>query len=150
MQGANSPQTIASRDAGFLKIYNPENLSPPLGQYSHITRVKPSELLFMAGMLAVNEKGESVGIGDFDAQADQIFSNIETGLRSAGAGFGNIVQLTTYLVSEDLIPKLMAYRKRRFPTYFPDGVFPPNTLLIVNRLVHPEFLLEVQAIAALP
>jgi enamine deaminase RidA (YjgF/YER057c/UK114 family) len=111
--------------------------------------VKPSELLFLAGMLAVDVRGESVGVGDFDAQADQIFSNIETGLRSAGAGFGNIVQFTTYLVSVDLIPKLMAYRKRQFPKYFPNGVYPPNTLLIVNRLVHAEFLLEVQAIAAL-
>ena len=148
MQSANSPLETTTGPAGFLNIYSPENLSPPLGQYNHITRVKPSELLFLAGMLAVDARGESVGIGDFDAQADQIFSNIETGLRSAGAGFGNIVQFTTYLVSVDLIPKLMAYRKRQFPKYFPNGVYPPNTLLIVNRLVHAEFLLEVQAIAA--
>ena len=148
MQSANT--SIDSGRHDFMKIYSPENLSPPLGQYSHITRVKPSELLFLAGMLPVNGRGESIGIDDFDAQADQIFSNIETGLRSAGAGFGNIVQFTTYLVSENLIPKLMAYRKKHFPRYFPNGVYPPNTLLIINRLVHAEFQLEVQVIAALP
>jgi len=135
---------------GFLNIYNPDNVSPPLGQYTHIARVKPSELLFIAGALPVNDKGESVGIGDFDAQAEQIFSNLEVALASAGAGFGNIVQFTTYLISEDLIPSLMDFRKRRFPDFFPDGKYPPNTLLIVNRLVHEEFLLEVQPVAALP
>jgi len=49
-----------------------------------------------------------------------------------------------------LIPELMDFRKRRFPELFPDGKYPPNTLLIVNRLVHPEFLVEIQPVAALP
>lgn len=139
----------AGNDA-FINIYNPEGVSPPLGQYTHIARVRPSELLFMAGALPVNARGESVGENDFDAQAEQIFANIRDGLASAGADFGNVVQFTTYLVSEELIPRLMEFRKRRFPEYFPDGRYPPNTLLIVKRLVHPEFLLEVQPIAALP
>jgi len=139
----------ANGSAGKLTIYNPETLGPPLGQYRHVTRVKASELLFIAGMLPADINGQSVGIGDFEAQADQIFRNLEAALQSAGAGFGNIVQFTTYLVSPDYIPALMAYRKKNFPRFFPDGVYPPNTLLMVNRLVHEEFLLEVQAIAAL-
>ncbi len=136
--------------SGFLNIYNPEGVSPPLGQYTHIARVKPSELLFIAGTLPVNARGESVGEGDLSAQMEQIFANMGDALASAGADLGNVVQFTTYLVSEDLIPELMEFRKRRFPDFFPDGKYPPNTLLIVNRLVHPEFLVEVQPIAALP
>jgi enamine deaminase RidA (YjgF/YER057c/UK114 family) len=47
------------------------------------------------------------------------------------------------------IPKFMAYRLREFPKLFPSGVYPPNTLLMVDRLVQEPFLVEVQAIAAL-
>jgi enamine deaminase RidA (YjgF/YER057c/UK114 family) len=59
------------------------------------------------------------------------------------------VQFTTYLVDAQDIAKLMAYRGREFPGRFADGAFPPNTLLIVDRLVQEPFLIEVQAIAAL-
>jgi enamine deaminase RidA (YjgF/YER057c/UK114 family) len=133
-----------------INIYNPGTIGRPLGQYSHVTRVKASELLFIAGMLPVNESGASVGENDFNAQAEQIFRNIGAALKSAGADFSNIVQFTTYLVSPDYIPALMEFRMRRFPDFFPNGAYPPNTLLIIDRLVHPEFLVEVQTIAALP
>lgn len=129
-------------------IYNPERLSPPLGQYSHITRVQASEFLFIAGMLPVDKAGQSVGKGDFDAQARQIFENLGTALESAQASFGNIVQFTTYLVHSHYIPAFMEFRLREFPKLFPNGSYPPNTLLIIDRLVKEEFMLEVQAIAA--
>jgi len=60
----------------------------------------------------------------------------------------NVVQFTTYLIDDDDIAKFMAWRKRQFPTLFPSGNYPPNTLLIVSRLVNPAFRLEVQTIAA--
>ena len=59
-----------------INIYNPAKLGPPMGQYHHVTRVKASEFLFIAGMLAGNSKGEIVGEVDFDAQAMQVFANI--------------------------------------------------------------------------
>ena len=130
-------------------IYNPERLGPPLGQYSHVTRVQASEFLFIAGMLPVNKAGESVGKGDFDAQARQIFENIGSALDSAQASFEHIVQFTTYLVHSHYIPNFMQFRLREFPKLFPNGNYPPNTLLIIDRLVQEEFMLEVQAIAAL-
>lgn len=135
---------------GAIKIYNPTTLGTPLGQYSHMTRVRASEFLFLAGMCAVDKQDKSVGVGDFEAQMEQIMKNIDGALQSAGANLGNVVLLTTYLTSPDYIPMLMKYRKRRFPELFPSGNYPPNTLLMVERLVHPEFMLEIQAIAALP
>ncbi|MGQ0652356.1 MAG: RidA family protein [Betaproteobacteria bacterium] len=124
-----------------IKIANVDALGKPLGQYSHLTRVKASEFLFIAGMLAPGET--------FDAQCSGVFSQIETALKSAGAGWGNVVQFTTYLVHSQDIPKFMQYRLREFPKFFPGGVYPPNTLLIVERLVQEQFLVEVQAVAAL-
>jgi enamine deaminase RidA (YjgF/YER057c/UK114 family) len=132
-----------------IKIINPDSLGKPLGQYSHMTRVKASEFLFIAGQVGIDRDGKLVGGGDFDAQCVQTFANIEAALKSAGAGFGNIVEFTTYLVHSQDIPKFMAYRLREFPKIFPNGAYPPNTLLMVDRLVQEPFLIEVQAVAAL-
>jgi enamine deaminase RidA (YjgF/YER057c/UK114 family) len=132
-----------------IKIYNPDTLGTPLGQYSQITRVKASEFLFIAGSLAADREGNSVGIGDFDAQCVQVFANIEKALAAEGAGWGNIVQFTTYLVHSQDIANFMTYRLREFPNFFPNGAYPPNTLLMVDRLVQEEFLVEVQTIAAI-
>jgi enamine deaminase RidA (YjgF/YER057c/UK114 family) len=132
-----------------IKIFSPDVLGKPLGQYSQITRVKASEFVYIAGQLAANREGAIIGADDFDAQCTQVFANIETALKSVGAGWGNVVEFTTYLVHSQDIPKLMTYRKREFPKFFPDGAYPPNTLLMVDRLVQEPFLVEVKTIAAL-
>ena len=125
-----------------IKVSNVEALGKPLGQYSHMTRVKnASETLYIAGMLAPGE--------DFDAQCTGVFRSIETALKSAGAGWRSVAQFTTYLVHSQDIPKFMAWRLREFPRMFPDGKYPPNTLLIIDRLVGEQYLIEVQTIAAL-
>jgi enamine deaminase RidA (YjgF/YER057c/UK114 family) len=124
-----------------IKISNVEALGKPLGQYSHMTRVKAAEYLFIAGMLAPGD--------GFDAQCSGVFAQIETALKSAGGGWGNVVQFTTYLVHSQDIPKFMQWRLREFPRMFPDGKYPPNTLLIIDRLVQEQFLVEVQTVAAL-
>lgn len=132
-----------------LKILNPDVLGKPLGQYSQMTRVKASEFLFIAGQLATDKAGAIIGAEDFDAQCVQVFANIEAALKSAGAGWGNVVQFTTYLVHTQDISKFMKYRLREFPRMFPNGAYPPNTLLMIDRLVGEPFLIEVQTIAAL-
>jgi enamine deaminase RidA (YjgF/YER057c/UK114 family) len=124
-----------------IKIYNVDALGKPLGQYSHVARVKANEHLFIAGMLA---PGDS-----FDAQCSGAFAQIEAALKSAAAGWSNVVQFTTYLVNAQDIPKFMQWRVREFPRMFPDGRYPPNTLLIIDRLVQEQFLIEVQTVAAL-
>ena len=132
-----------------INIYNPEALGAPLGQYTHVTRVKASEYLFLAGMLSADKDGNVVGVGDFQAQCTQVFSNIETALKSADAGFANVVSFTTYMVHSQDIPEFMDFRLREFPKMFPSGIYPPNTLLMVDRLVQEDFLFEVQTVAAI-
>jgi enamine deaminase RidA (YjgF/YER057c/UK114 family) len=132
-----------------IAIFNPPSLGQPLGQYSQIARVRTSELVFIAGQVATDAAGNIVGADDFDAQCVQIFANIKAALDSVGAAWGNLVQFSTYLVHAQDIAKFMAYRGREFPGMFPNRAYPPNTLLIVDRLVQEPFLLEVQAIAAL-
>ena len=130
-----------------IKILNPDSLGKPLGQYSQVTRVKASEFLFIAGQVGADRDGK-IG-ADFDAQCAQTFANIGAALTSQGAGFANIVEFTTYLVHSQDIPRFMAYRTREFPKLFAGGAYPPNTLLMIDRLVKEELLIEVSAIAAL-
>jgi len=132
-----------------ITIYNPETLGAPLGQYSHVTRViGATETLYIAGMLAGAPGGEIVGVGDFDAQTTRVFKNVEAALKSGGMTWSNVVQFTTYMVHSQDIPKFMKWRERNFPGMFANGKYPPNTLLMVDRLVNEAFLIEVQTIAA--
>ena len=130
-----------------IKILNPDALGKPLGQYSQITRVKASEFLFIAGQVGASKDGHTPA--DFDGQCAQSFANIGAALISQGAGWGNLVEFTTYMVHSQDIPKFMAWRTREFPKLFPNGKYPPNTLLMIDRLVKEEFLIEVSAVAAL-
>jgi enamine deaminase RidA (YjgF/YER057c/UK114 family) len=130
-----------------IQYLNPDSLGKPLGQYSQITRVKASEFLFIAGQVGAARDGTTAS--GFDAQCAQTFANIGTALQSQGAGFANIVEFTTYLVHSQDIPTFMQYRTREFPRLFQGGAYPPNTLLMIDRLVREEFLIEVSAVAAL-
>jgi enamine deaminase RidA (YjgF/YER057c/UK114 family) len=132
-----------------IKLQNPDALGKPLGQYSHMARVKAAEYLFIAGQVAVDKAGNVIGADDFDAQCVQTFANIEAALKSQGAGWANVVEFTTYLVHSQDIPKFMKFRLREFPRFFPTGAFPPNTLLMIDRLVGEAFLIEVKVVAAL-
>jgi enamine deaminase RidA (YjgF/YER057c/UK114 family) len=130
-----------------IQILNPETLGKPLGQYSQITRVKASEFLFIAGQVGTDKDGKAPA--EFDAQCAQVFANLGSALASQGASFANVVEFTTYLVHSQDIAKFMAFRTREFPRLFKGGAYPPNTLLMIDRLVREEFLIEVSAVAAL-
>ncbi len=132
-----------------IKFENPDALGKPLGQYSHMARVKASEYLYIAGQVAVDKAGNVVGADDFDAQCVQAFANVAAALASQGASWANVVEFTTYLVHSQDIPKFIKFRLREFPRMFPGGAYPPNTLLMIDRLVGEAFLIEVKVIAAL-
>ena len=124
-----------------IKIYNVEALGKPVGPYSHVARVKSAETLYIAGMLAAGDT--------FEKQCAAVYAQIEQALKSAGAGWRNVVQFTTYLVHSQDIAVFYRWREQNYPKIFPDGKYPPNTLLIIDRLVQEQFLIEVQTVAAL-
>ena len=130
-----------------VKYSNPSGLAKPLGAYSHIARARASEMVFIAGQLAVNDAGEIVGKGDFAAQMRQVFENLKRALESEGLNFASVTRFTTYLVHSQDIEAFMAVRKELFARIYPDGHYPPNTLLMVDRLVGEQFLIEIEAIA---
>src|SRR5262245_29621169 len=111
--------------AADIRIYNEPALGNPLGAYSHITRVRAQEYLFIAGMLSTDQAGNVIGRNDVQAQAAQVFENVRLALESAGASWRNVVQFTTYLVDPQLIEGFMAYRRRAFPGMFAGAPYPP-------------------------
>lgn len=138
----------AGSSGGFkAHIYTPPEMGKPLGLYHQITRASPRELVFIAGQLSSDRDGNVVGKSDFQQQFVQVLENIKTALHSQQLEFSNILQFRTYLVDARLIEPFMALRQRYFPQLFPSGAFPPNTLLIVNRLVREEFLIEIEVVA---
>ena len=131
-----------------IKIFNPTGLAKPPGTYTHIARAKTQEVVFIAGQVPSDQSGSTVGKGNFDAQCTQVYANIHAALKSVGGDWGNVVQFTSFLVREQDAAAFRAWRGREFPKMFPNGA-PPNTLLIITRLADPDYLLEVQTIAAL-
>jgi enamine deaminase RidA (YjgF/YER057c/UK114 family) len=129
---------------------NPPSAPPPQGMYSHVARMQPGEIAFIAGQVAIDAKGTPLGVGDFAAQVAPVFDNLGKILKDLGTDFEAVVQFTTFMTSADYIPIWMTARSAIFPKLFPGGKYPPNTLLVIDRLVKPEFLLEVEAIARVP
>ncbi len=82
-----------------------------------------------------------------EEQVRGAFANVGKALAAAGLGFSDVIKFTTYLVGRETIPPFMSERKKVFAEIYPEGVYPPNTLLIVAGLVHEEFVVEIEAIA---
>jgi enamine deaminase RidA (YjgF/YER057c/UK114 family) len=128
-----------------VKYVNPKGCAPAQGLYSHIGTAD-GKLLFVAGQLSVGADGNVVGKNDFKAQFEQIFRNLGDVLRGMGGDFNNVVKFTTYFVHSQDIDLFMKLRAEYFPKWFKGAELPPNTLLVVDRLVKEDFLLEVEAI----
>ena len=117
-------------------------LAEPFSHYTDAVRV--GDLLFVSGCVAVDESGTVVGIGDVVAQARQVFTNIGLVLAAAGAGFGDIAKVTIFLTNVDDRARINPVREEFF-----GEARPASTLVEVSRLVLPEFLIEVEAVARL-
>ena len=117
-------------------------LAEPFSHYTDAVRV--GDLLFVSGCVAVDESGTVVGIGDVVAQARQVFTNIGLILAAAGAGFGDIAKVTIFLTNVDDRARINPVREEFF-----GEARPASTLVEVSRLVMPEFLIEVEAVARL-
>jgi enamine deaminase RidA (YjgF/YER057c/UK114 family) len=130
-------------------VVNTDKAPQPIGMYSQAIRVRPGELVFVAGQVGLDAEGVLAG-PDVAAQTRAVFENIGHVLEGVGASFANVVEFTTYLVGRGSIQPFIEARTEVFPAMFPDGDYPPNTLLVIDALVRDEFLVEIKAVAALP
>jgi enamine deaminase RidA (YjgF/YER057c/UK114 family) len=130
-----------------IDIYNPDAVRAPAGTYSHVARVPAgASLVVLAGQVGVSPDGTLVR--DFAGQCERVFANIGAALEASGAGWANVIQTMTFLTRRDDLPAFREWRAREFARLFPDGRYPPSTLLIVSGLAIEEMLIEVQVVAA--
>ena len=111
--------------------------------------VSPRKLIYIAGQVSVDSSGSLVGKGNVVAQTRQALKNIGHVLAAAGASFSDVVEFTTYVVGRPSVQGYIQGRSEVYPDMYPDGDFPPNTLLVVAGLVNEDFLVEIKAVAAL-
>ena len=133
-------------DATEIRRFNPEPLGTPPG-YSQIVEVRAERLLFISGQTAADAAGNVVGKGDFAAQAEQVFKNLGVALRAVGCTAASLVKLTVYLRDMGNLAAYREARNRFFATVTPPTA-PAVTLIEVSRLYGPDFLIEIEAVAA--
>jgi enamine deaminase RidA (YjgF/YER057c/UK114 family) len=127
---------------------NPPGTAPAQGLYSHVGNAQGGRLVFVAGQLSVNLKDEIVGPGDFEKQFHQVFSNLADVLKGLGCDFNSVVKFTTLFVHSQDIEAFMRLRRELFPKIFKGPLYPPNTIMVIDRLVKEEFLFELEAVVA--
>ena len=126
-------------------LLSPKSIHEPRG-YSHTARVRSGTLLFIAGQVALDPSGKLVGTGDFRAQTQQTFQNLQAALEASGGNLRDIVKLNVYVLD---VAKLADYREVR-DRYIDVNHPPTSTVVQVAALFRPEFLIEIEAVASLP
>jgi enamine deaminase RidA (YjgF/YER057c/UK114 family) len=134
-----STSTQVGPAANFI---NPETLHRPFG-YTHVVEVTAGRPVYLAGQVALNRAGEVVGAGDIDAQARQVFENLQAALQAVGAGFDQVVKLNLYLVDITQLPAVREVRDQYVNTARP----PASTAVEIRRLAVDGLLVEVEAVA---
>ncbi|GAA3040018.1 RidA family protein [Streptomyces glomeratus] len=132
-----------------LTLVNPDGL-PTIDVYRQVAIASGSRMVFVAGQVAWDADGVTVGEGDLAAQAEQCYLNVGTALAGAGASFDDVAKLTVYVVdwTPDKMPLLLAGISRAAARL---GATPvaPATLVGVAALDIPEHLIEIEATAIL-
>jgi 2-iminobutanoate/2-iminopropanoate deaminase len=125
-----------------MRAFNPSGVAGPFGTYSHGIEVEsPMRLVFGSGQTGVDTDGR---IGeDIEEQSRLAWRNIGGVLAGAGMGISDIVQLNMLLVNRGDLPTARAVREE-----YLDGHRPASTLLFVSGLAHPDWLIEIDFVAA--
>ncbi|MFN8529145.1 MAG: RidA family protein [Anaerolineae bacterium] len=126
------------------RFINPDTLATPTG-YTHVVETNARRTIFISGQIPLDSQGKLVGAGDMKAQAEQVFENLRLALEAVHATFADVIKLTYFVVDISQIQVVREVRNR----YLNADRLPASTAVEVRQLVRKEFLLEVEAIAAL-
>jgi 2-iminobutanoate/2-iminopropanoate deaminase len=130
------------REDAMNRKYNPSTIAPPGGRYTHAIEVPPgARWLHLSGQVGVAPDGSTPeGIA---AQTENCFRNIMAILADAGMSLADVVKISVFLIRDADIAGFRAARDRLI-----GEALPASTLLVVSRLARPEWLIEIEAIAA--
>jgi enamine deaminase RidA (YjgF/YER057c/UK114 family) len=128
-----------------LELINPEGLPIP-PTYTHVVVATGSRLVFIAGQEPEDEHGNVIGPGDLAVQARQVFNNVGRALAAVGARPEQVTKITIFVVGyrREHLPAIEAGRLALFGDHKP-----ADTLVGVEALSHPDYVIEVEAIAVM-
>jgi enamine deaminase RidA (YjgF/YER057c/UK114 family) len=127
-----------------IRFINPDTLAKP-PSYTHVVEVVgPCRTIHISGQLGIDR--DSNVVGDFRAQAVQVFENLKAALAAVGATFADVVKLNSYLADIADLPVLRDVRVR----YLNAKALPASTTIAVLGFARPGALLEIEAVAVLP
>jgi 2-iminobutanoate/2-iminopropanoate deaminase len=126
------------------KTIQPQSLWNPQSRYAQGIVIEPRRILFIAGQTAVDRAGKIVGEGNIEAQTAMILQNIKTIVEEAGGSLKDLVSTTSYVTGTEHLSGF--YKARR--EFFKEAL-PTSTTVVVKGLARSEYLVEIQAIAAL-
>ena len=141
---AASAEAAEAQTPGTARFINPPGLTKPSG-YTHIVVSGDGRTAYIAGQVAFDSTGAVVGSGNFRAQAEKVFANLQVALASVGASFADVMKTTTYITEMSQLAALRETRGRYLHPAHP----PANTLIPVTALARPELMLEIEAVVDL-
>lgn len=113
---------------------NPAAIGAPVAPYSHAIKTTGNEILFLAGQVPIDKDGNTVGVGDFEAQARCVFDLLTEVLKAGGMDWGNVAKLNVFLTRREDREKITSLREELFSEWFPSGDYPISTLLFISGL----------------
>jgi enamine deaminase RidA (YjgF/YER057c/UK114 family) len=123
---------------------NPKTISKPFTNYAHVVTAEGAQkLVFCAGQVAADVDGKVLPPDNFEAQTKMVMENLKNALAAGGAKLADVTKVTIYICNPHDVPKARGLLQ----TYF-EGHPPGSTLCILRGLANPNFLLEIEAIAA--
>jgi enamine deaminase RidA (YjgF/YER057c/UK114 family) len=139
-------QSVRAHDGKPFHIFNPETMARPTAGYSQVAEVGEGKIVYIAGQAALDKSGNLVGKEDFRAQVQQVFENLKAAVEASGGNFNSVIKLNYYCaasVDPSQLPVVREVRDKYVNTANP----PTSTFVFVQRLVRPEWLIEVDAVA---
>jgi enamine deaminase RidA (YjgF/YER057c/UK114 family) len=142
-----STRALCQQDTSIVKLVNPTTVSTPRGfSQAAIIDLGNSKMVIMSGQVALDPKGQLVGLNDFSKQADQVFLNIKSIVESSGGTMDNLVHLGFYVIDVSNVQALRTIRDKYINTKTP----PTSTLVQVSRLFRDDVMVEIEATAVIP
>lgn len=123
-------------------VYNPPTLCHPFGIFSNVALADQGRTCFISGQVAIDSKGNLVGKGDIRLQTRQVLRNIQAALEAVGGAWEDIACVNVFLVNMEHLQAVHEVRGE-----FWSGDYPASTLVQVAGLVHPDYLIEINATA---
>lgn len=138
--GMTQNYEVGGRMGSFEEVSTGAQISRK--KYFYSQAVRAGDFLFVSGQAAIDADGNVVGLGDFDAQAEQVFANLEAVLRAGGSDLSQVMKVTIFMTDMSFFHRIVELRERFFtPPY------PADTTVEVRALALEGLMLEIEAIA---